>query len=126
MFESKARQGRVMVLCAATSDADIIRKQTIRQLLTRMAERLESEVGALSVSSVLSDLRSRFMLVAELPYQQDEIFAATASRVFSLSELDALRALAALDCDLMLPLADEQVAQGPASKVAAGLAADSR
>jgi hypothetical protein len=126
MFESKARQGRVMVLCAATADADTVRKQTIRQLLTRVAERLESGVGAVSVSPVLWDFRSRFMLIAELPYQQDDMFAVTASHVFSLSELDALKALAAVDCDLLLPLADVQVARELASAIAASSTAYSQ
>jgi hypothetical protein len=120
MFESKARQGRVMVLCAATADADTVRKHTITRLLTRVAERLEIDVGAVSVSPVLWDFRSRFMLVADLPYQQDDMFAVTASHVFSLSELDELKALAAVDCDLLLPVADMQVARELASTIAAG------
>jgi hypothetical protein len=109
MFESKASEGRVMVLCAATVDADNVRKQAIERSLTQLAERLETEVGAVSVSRVLWDFRGRFMLVAELPYQQADMFAVTASHVFSLSELDALRALAAVDCDLLVPLSGVQV-----------------
>jgi hypothetical protein len=126
MFESKARQGRVMVLCAAIVDADTVRKQAITRSLTRVAERLEIDIGAVSVSPVLWDFRSRFMLVAELPFQQDDMFAVTASHVFSLSELDELKALAAVDCDLLLPVADVQVARELASTIAAGQAADSR
>jgi EamA-like transporter family protein len=67
MFESKPREGRVMVLCAASADADIVRRQAIKRSLRQLAERLETEVGAVSVSPVLWDFRSRFMLVAELP-----------------------------------------------------------
>jgi hypothetical protein len=126
MFESKRRQGRVMLLCAAIADADTVRKQAIKRTLTRVAERLETDVGAVSVSPVLWDFRSRFMLVAELPYQRDDVFAGTASHVFSLSELDELKALAAVDCDLLLPVADVQVARELASTIAAGQAADSR
>jgi hypothetical protein len=111
MFDSSGRRGgRVMVLCAAIADADCVRKQAIKRTLTRMAERLETDVGAVSVSPVLWDFRSRFMLVAELPYQPADVFAGTASHVFSLSELDELKALAAVDCDLLLPVADVQIA----------------
>lgn len=124
MFESKARAGRMMVLCAASADADIVRRQAIERSLRQLAERLETEVGAVSVSPVLWDFRSRFMLVAELPDQPHDVFAATASHVFSLSELDALRALAAVDCDLLVPLADVQVARELASTVVAGPVAD--
>jgi hypothetical protein len=115
-----------MVLCAAIADADCVRKQAIKRTLTRMAERLETDVGAVSVSPVLWDFRSRFMLVAELPYQRADVFAGTASHLFSLSELDELKALAAIDCDLLQPVADVQIACELASTIAAGQAADSR
>jgi hypothetical protein len=127
MFESKGRRGRVMLLCAAIADADTVRKQAIERTLTRVAERLETDVGAVSVSPVLWDFRSRFMLVAELPYQRDDAFPRIASLVFSLSELDELKVLAAaVDCDLLLPVADVQVARELASTIVAGQAADSR
>jgi hypothetical protein len=106
MFESKTRQGRVMMLCAATAGADSVRKRAIERSMRRLAERLETEVGTTSISPVLWDYRSRFILVAELPYQPDDKFALTASRVFSLSELGELRTLAAVDCDLLLPVAN--------------------
>jgi hypothetical protein len=105
MFESKTRQGRVMMLCAATAFADSARRRAIERTMRRLAERLETEVGTASISPVLWDYRSRFFLVAELPCQPDDKFALTASQVFSLSELGELRTLAAVDCDLLLPLA---------------------
>jgi hypothetical protein len=120
MFECKARKGRVMVLCGAIVDSDIVRKRAIERSLMQLAERLETRVGDVSVSRLPWDFRSRFMLVAELPYQPDDVFDVTVLQVFSLPELDALRTLAAVDCDLRVPLADLQVARELASTVAGG------
>jgi hypothetical protein len=122
MFEGETRQGRVMVLCAATAGADNLRKRAIERSMRRLAERLETEVGTKNISPVLWDYRSRFILVAELPYQPDDKFALTASRVFSLSELGVLRTLAAVDCDLLLPVAN----MAPAELAPTSPALDSR
>jgi hypothetical protein len=117
MFKSKTHQGRVMVLCVASVNSDAARQQTIRRLLARIAARLEIEVGAVSISPILWDFRSRVMLVAELPYQRDDMFAVTASHVFALSELDALKALAAVDCDLLAPIVDIQMGVNSPSRL---------
>jgi hypothetical protein len=116
MFESKKHPGRVMVLCVATGGFDDMRNKAIERSMNRLAERLETEVDTLSISPVLWDFRSRFILVAELRCKMDREFASMASRVCSLSELGELRRLAAVECDFLIPTFDSAAA----SIIAAG------
>jgi hypothetical protein len=116
MFKSKTHPGRAMVLCVAGVNSDAA-PPTIRQLLAPMADGLEIEVGAVNISSILWNFRCRTMLVAELPYRRDDMFAVTASHVSAFSELNALKALAAVDCDLLAPIVDIQMGANAPSRL---------
>ena len=107
MLNARTHPRRVMMLCAYNMNS--ARQQVITRLMARIADRLENEIGVASISPVLCDFRSRTVLVAEFPNQPGNAFEAAASDVLSLSELNALRAAGAVDCEFLLPLLGAEI-----------------